>query len=237
MEKIFRFKKFGIRQDQCAMKVGTDGVLLGAWTTLEYHPRSILDIGAGTGLIALMLAQRSKAEVIDAVEIDENAFLQCIENFKNSPWSDRLICHHASLKQFAAKTVGTYDLIVSNPPFYTENVSSRSRERDLARKSAALPFQNLLQGVIALLAPGGTFCTIIPYREEARIIEVAELVGLYPRYLTRVKGNPTAVVKRTLLEFHLSNGPQKESEMAIETGRHMYTDDYIRLTKDFYLKM
>ena len=121
MSKPFRFKQFTIHQDKTAMKVGTDGVLLGAWTSVESNPFSILDIGAGTGLIALQLAQRSHAEVIDALEIDDNAYEQAVENFENSPWSDRLFCYHAGLDEFVDEIEDKYDLIVSNPPFYTEN--------------------------------------------------------------------------------------------------------------------
>jgi len=132
------------------MKVGTDGVLLGAWVSLDTNPDSILDIGAGTGLIALMLAQRSTAETIDALEIDEAAFEQCVENFEASPWGDRLFCYHAGLDEFVTEWEDTYDLIVCNPPFYSEDVSSGNVSRDTARQNAALPFEELLNGAAAL---------------------------------------------------------------------------------------
>jgi len=120
MEKPFKFKQFAVYQDKCAMKIGTDGVLLGAWASTDNNPKAVLDIGSGTGIIALMLAQRCHAELIDAIEIDTDAYEQCVENFEASPWSDRLFCYHASLQEFAQEIDDTYDLIISNPPFYSE---------------------------------------------------------------------------------------------------------------------
>ena len=140
MSKPFQFKQFTVHQDRCAMKVGTDGVLLGAWTSLEHQPDSILDIGAGTGLIALQMAQRSPAELIDAIELDEAAYEQCVANFEASAWSDRLFCYHAGLDEFVDEIDDQYDLIVSNPPFYSENVSSGDASRDQARQNNSLPF-------------------------------------------------------------------------------------------------
>src|SRR6476620_10639106 len=129
----FNFKQFTVVQDRCAMKVGTDGVLLGAWTPLVNNPYNILDIGTGTGIIALMLAQRSHAEQIDAIEIDDAAYEQATENFENSPWNDRLYCYHAGLDEFVDEVEEEFDLIVSNPPFYTENYKSDNEQRDAAR--------------------------------------------------------------------------------------------------------
>ena len=153
MSKPFKFKQFQIRQDRCAMKIGTDGVLLGAWTTLAHNPKSILDIGTGTGLIALMLAQRYEAETIDALEIDEGAYEQCVENFEASPWGDRLFCYHAGLDEFLDEIEDQYDLIVSNPPFHTEEVPSGNAARDIARQNQSLPFEELIEGVSNLLSP------------------------------------------------------------------------------------
>ena len=130
MSKPFVFKQFTINQDECAMKIGTDAVLLGAWTNLEHNPNSVLDIGAGTGVIALMISQRSSAQLIDAIEIDEGAYEQCVENFENSPWSDRLFCYHASLEEFVNEMEDKYDLIISNPPFYSDDFKSQNKQRD-----------------------------------------------------------------------------------------------------------
>ena len=142
MSKPFQFKEFCIEQDRCAMKIGTDGVLLGAWTT-PHNASSILDIGTGTGLIALMLAQKSASENIDALEIEGDAYEQAVENFENSPWADRLFCYHASLLEFAKEIDEQYDLIVSNPPFYEDAYHSTDSKRNQARFASSLPFEHL----------------------------------------------------------------------------------------------
>ena len=183
------------------MKVGTDGVLLGAWASLDKHPETILDIGAGTGLIALMLAQRSDAEIIDAIEIDENAYEQCVENFEASSWGDRLFCYHAGLDEFITELEEPYNLIISNPPFYSEDVSSGNSARDTARQNQSLPFDELLEGVSKLLSEDGLFTTIIPHKAESTFIKLAATFGLFPNRVLRVRGNSSAEIKRSLLEF------------------------------------
>ncbi|KAB8152440.1 methyltransferase [Kordia sp. TARA_039_SRF] len=237
MSKPFRFKQFTILQDKTAMKVGTDGVLLGAWTSVESNPFSILDIGAGTGLIALQLAQRFHAEVIDAIEIDDAAYEQAVENFENSPWSDRLFCYHAGLDEFVAEIDDKYDLIVSNPPFYTDTYKSDNLQRDTARFTDALPFEELIAGVAHLLELSGTFHTIIPYKEFAHFIHLAKANNLFPYKTCHVKGNPTADFKRSMISFSFEEKTNLIEELIIETERHQYTDAYISLTKDFYLKL
>lgn len=237
MKETFSFKKFTIDQDRCAMKIGTDGVLLGTWTNLGQHLQSILDIGAGTGLIALMMAQRSAAEVIDAIEIDSDAYEQCVENFESSPWADRLYCYHAGLDEFVDEMNKPYELIVCNPPFYTETVSSGNMQRDQARQTAFLPFDELLRGVAVLLASNGSFSTIIPHTEEGQFIRIALSCGLFPKRCLHVKGNPKAEFKRSLLEFTRQRLVCGVNQLVIETNRHEYTPDYVNLTKDFYLKM
>lgn len=236
---LFQFKQFSIQQDRCAMKVGTDGVLLGAWAPIDHKPYSVLDIGAGTGLIALMLAQRSQAEQIDAIEIDENAFEQCVDNFENSPWNDRLFCFHASLDDFMDDLEDEeYDLIVSNPPFYSEDYKTKNEQRDLARFQDALPFEDLIEAASVLLSETGVLAVIVPYKEEARLIASAKECDLFPLRITRVKGTPTSEIKRSLLAFSFAEiADFPTDELIIETARHQYTEDYIALTKDFYLKM
>ncbi|MEX0289950.1 MAG: tRNA1(Val) (adenine(37)-N6)-methyltransferase [Flavobacteriaceae bacterium] len=219
------------------MKVGTDGVLLGAWTSVENEPKNILDIGAGTGLIALMLAQRSSAEMIDAVEIEAGAYEQCVENFEASAWGDRLFCYHASLAEFVEELEEQYDLIVSNPPFYAEEQSGKDPIRDRARQNQFLPFEELLRGVSILLSTQGCFTTIIPYNEEKAFVKLAVEKGLYPHRITRVKGNPKVAAKRSLLAFGRDEQAVVYSELVIEIGRHEFTQEYRSLTQDFYLKM
>lgn len=234
----FRFKQFTIQQDKCAMKVGTDGVLLGAWAPVGHNPYSILDIGAGTGVIALMLAQRCHAEQIDALEIDDDAYEQCVDNFEASPWADRLFCYHAGLDEFMDEPEDEYDLIVANPPFYTEDFKSGDEKRDAARFTDSLPFEDLAEAASILLSDEGIFAVIIPYKEEERFIQLAKDNELYPMKITRVKGMLNTVTKRSLIAFSRNiNSKIVENELVIETSRHIYTPEYTELTKDFYVKM
>lgn len=243
MSSTFHFKEFAIEQDRCAMKVGTDGVLLGAWASLGNDPQTILDIGAGTGLIALMLAQRSDTEQIDAIEIDEEAYEQCVDNFENSQWSDRLFCYHASLDEFVEEMEDTFDLIISNPPFFSPPLNSPKRERIItdsrgkARFYDSLPFENLVNDVAQLLSEDGQFAVIIPFGEEEKFLRLTENVKLFPNRITRVKGTPTSETKRSLMQFSFHKTPVIEKELIIEISRHEYTDEYKELVKDFYLKM
>ena len=234
----FQFKQFTIEQDRCAMKIGTDGVLLGAWAPVEQNTFSILDIGTGTGIIALMLAQRSTAQQIDALEIDEQAYEQAIDNLENSPWNDRLFCFHAGLDEFMEEPEDEYDLIVSNPPFYSEDYKTNNDQRDLARFQDALPFEDLIEAADLLLSENGILAVIIPFKEEDRFLAIAKEFELYPTKITRVKGTPTAEIKRSLLALSRNKTTLFSiDELTIEIGRHEYTPEYIALTQDFYLKM
>ena len=224
MGEVFRFKQFAVQQVGAAMKVGTDGVLLGAWAPLGRNPGAILDIGAGTGLIALMLAQRSAAETIDAIEIDADSFEVCTHNFEASPWADRLFCYHAGLSEFAEEFGPEYDLIVSNPPYYPETVGSGKPARDQARQQRALPFEELLGSAVALMTPEARFCVIIPCREEASFLQLAKDFGLFPALITRVRGNPNAETKRSLLCLERQPFPLQEDTLTIEENRHVYTE-------------
>lgn len=234
----FQFKQFVVKQDQCAMKIGTDGVLLGAWTPINNCPNTVLDIGTGTGIIALMLAQRCDAQQIDALEIDENAYEQAVDNFENSPWGDRLFCFHAGVDEFVEEPEDEYDLIVSNPPFYSEDYRSENEQRDLARFQEAMPFEDLIDAAALLLSENGIFSVIIPYREEERFIDLCAEVELFPIKVTRVKGSHNTTLIRSLLAFkRYELAVLVADELVIEINRHEYTDNYIELTKDFYLKM
>jgi tRNA1Val (adenine37-N6)-methyltransferase len=235
---IFQFKQFAVNQDQCAMKIGTDGVLLGTWAPIDTRPNSILDIGTGTGIIALMLAQRCDAQQIDALEIDENAYEQAVDNFESSPWSDRLFCFHAGLDEFVEEPEDEYDLIVSNPPFYIEDYRSENPQRDLARFQESMPFEDLVEAAALLLSEKGVFSVIIPFKEEEKFLELAKEYELFPIKITRVKGTHETQIVRSLLAFRRYElAVLTADELVIEINRHEYTDDYIALTKEFYLKM
>lgn len=236
MSKPFLFKQFTIHQDKTAMKVGTDGVLLGAWIPVE-REWSILDIGTGTGLISLMLAQRSDAPQIDALEIDDDAYEQAVENFENSDWADRLFCYHASLKDFADEMDEKYDLIVSNPPFYTDDFKPNEEKRSLARFETALPFEDLIKYSSQLLAENGRLALIIPYKEEAQVIAIASKNQLLPQKITRVRGTFQSEIKRSLILFSSAEKVPEIDELVLEISRHQYTDAYKALVKDFYLKL
>ena len=234
----FQFKQFSLEQDRCAMKIGTDGVLLGAWAPLSHQPFSILDIGTGTGIIALMLAQRSNAEQIDALEIEENAYEQATDNFEASPWNERLFCFHAGLDEFMEEPEDEYDLIVSNPPFYTEDYKTNDEQRNLARFQDALPFEDIIEAADLLLSENGILAVIIPFKEEARFLALANEFELYPTQITRVKGTPKTDIKRSLLALSRNTiETPLINELIIEIGRHEYTPEYIALTQEFYLKM
>ncbi|WP_456461538.1 tRNA1(Val) (adenine(37)-N6)-methyltransferase [Lutibacter sp.] len=237
MNKPFHFKQFTIQQDKTAMKVGTDGVLLGAWVKIETEVCSILDVGSGTGLIALMLAQRSNAEVIDAVELNADAYIQTVENFEASDWGDRLFCYHASLQEFADEIDDKYDLIISNPPFYTSTFKELPKERAMARHTESLTYTELLFGVSKLVSKKGSCAFIIPYEEEDNFVKIAKQQNLFLHRITHVKGAENSVIKRSLLQFSFFEKPIENDELIIEIKRHEYTPKYIELVKDFYLKM
>ncbi|MDC1372228.1 methyltransferase [Flavobacteriaceae bacterium] len=222
------------------MKVGTDGVLLGAWCSLENFPKTILDIGTGTGIISLMLAQRSSAISIDGVEIDKSAFEQTVDNYENSDWSDRLCCYNASFQKFADESNNQgvkYDLIVSNPPFYKEDYITSNISRNQARFTQFLTFKELIQGVAQILSKSGFFSTIIPFKEESTFISLAQQNSLFLNRICRVKGNQSSEIKRCLLTFSFNKKETKETNLIIEKSRHNYTKEYVELTNSFYLKM
>lgn len=238
--KPFKFKEFTVHQDKTAMKVGTDGVLLGAWCSVDQFPDSILDIGSGTGVIALMLAQRADAMTIDAVELDENAYEQTVDNFEKSDWGDRLYCYNSSFQEFAdeiAEEEETYDLIVSNPPFYTEEFETKDDARNKARFASSLLFEELIAGISKILSENGVFSTIIPFKEEENFINLAKEHHLFINKVCHVQGNPSSEIKRSLLAFSFHQSEIIKEHLIIEIERHQYTADYINLTKDFYLKM
>ncbi len=230
----FKFKQFTIWQDKCAMKVGTDGVLLGAWTDIGNSER-ILDVGTGTGLIALMLAQRSDA-VIDAVEINEEAFEQASDNVVASSWKDRVNVIHQDFQAYSKTNDSKYDLIVTNPPYFKNSLKSLDEDRNAARHSHLLTIEELFFGVEKLLSNKGRFCMVFPFDENKGLLEIAIYHQLYLTKITVVHPNLSLPPKRVLLEFSRIGTRTIHSSLTIEKQkRHDYTDEYIELTKDFYL--
>ena len=235
----FKFKQFTIAQDKCAMKIGTDGVLLGSWVKPEIEPTNILDVGTGTGIISLMLAQRFASAEIEAIEIDPDAYEQAVSNFENSPWGDRMFCYHASFQEFFQEMNETYDLIISNPPFFSATQKSPDDQRNTARFEDALPFEHLFYGASKLLSENGTFALVVPFNQEEKIIEIAKQMHLLPVKITRVRGNAAAEIKRSLLEFQFTSPERKtiDNVLILEKERHNYTDEYANMAKDFYLNL
>lgn len=234
---FFQFKQFTIRHDKCAMKVGTDGVLLGAWAGTDSCNR-ILDIGTGTGLIALMLAQRSPA-IIDAIDIDADACLQAQENVVASPFAERVQVRHSALADFAQAATDRYDLIVSNPPYFVDSLKCPDRQRNTARHTDTLTLEDLLQDSRKLLAPQGRIALILPYDQKERLTDCIRTYQLFLSKETSVIPVPGAQPKRLLAELTADPpaSPASSDRLILEIARHQYTDEYIRLTKDFYLKM
>jgi len=231
----FIFKKFTVFQHKCAHKVGTDAVLIGAWAQ-AVKARSILDIGTGTGVIALMMAQRSKAE-IDAIDMEKSSYEQALENAAHSPWHDRIKVHHASLQDFIKANSKKYDLIITNPPYFVDSFKAPDEERKHARHNDTLSFADLIEGVKKLLHDTGKFYIILPTKEALDFKVLAEKKGLFLAKRLRVKTklvNDTE--KRHLMQFGFNEGPLSDQTLSIEKGgHHDYTDEYKLLTGDFYL--
>jgi len=240
MESAFRFKQFTVRHNHCAMKVGTDGILLGAWCSPcsnNLTTAKILDIGTGTGLIALMLAQRNPHAVVDAIEIDRAACEQAAENFAASPWSERLRAIPGCVKNLCPDW--RYDLIVSNPPWFSDSLKSPSDARNNARHDDTLNAIDLLVSVDRLLAVDGRFSAVLPSVSGQRFIENAAQFGLHCVRNCQVQPNADKLPTRCLLEFSRTPpATQLDSEtLIVETNtRHDYTPAFRDLTRDFYLR-
>lgn len=259
----FRFKQFTIEQDRAAMKVGFDGILLGAWTDVR-NCRRILDIGTGTGLLALMLAQRTQAgtaglravsngleisanqsrsttpalpAVIDAVEIDPDASLDARRNAENSPWSDRIQIIEDSLQAFARATRERYDLIVSNPPWFASHAAPQT-PRETARQNQSLPMHELLAQANRLLLSGGRISLVLPHAAASAVLEIALDHGLYLQRQMSVRPTANKPVHRELLEFRdKQTDIVIKQSLTIERSRHCYTPEFCNLTREFYLKL
>lgn len=231
---FFSFKKFTIHHNQCAMKVGTDGVLLGTWTPVE-GVEQILDVGTGSGLIAIQLAQRTEHAQITAIEVDAQAASQAAENAQASPWKERIevICenfeHYTCEKKF--------DLIVSNPPYFVNALKCPNKQRRTARHtdSNGLSYLSLFRGASQLLAPHGIVSVIIPSEVEQDVLQAAFKYGLYPHRMTQVFTKPNKPCRRVLITFSFTSLEIKRERLCIEHEHLQYTDEYMALTKDFYL--
>jgi tRNA1Val (adenine37-N6)-methyltransferase len=219
------------------MKVGTDGVLLGAWSEVANAGR-VLDVGTGTGLIALMTAQRNPNAEIDAIDIDPDAAGQAKENAIRSPFGSQINCIHCSLQDFGKQTGKKYDIIVSNPPFFAHSVKSPQRGRVLARHAGNLPADDLIKTASSLLSGKGKISLIYPYECKAELMALAEENALFLSRITQVFSTPASLPKRILAEFSkCASPPPAEENLIIEEERHVYSDDFTALVKDFYLKM
>ncbi len=234
-EQTFRFKQFSLNQDRCAMKIGTDGILLGAWANVE-TAKTALDIGAGTGLIAIMLAQRSADLQIDAVEIDAEAALQAAENMAASPWAERLQVFTQSIQDFARENSQQYDLIVSNPPFFSGGTLSYSQDQNSVRHTIKLPHNEMLAAVRSLLRPDGKFAVVLPYMEGLRLIELAKNMQLNCTAQCEIRTKPNKPVERLLLQFEKTSKPLVKTELAVQgEGHNEWTEEFRELTGMFYL--
>jgi len=229
----FQFKQFTVRHDKAAFKIGTDGVLLGAWADVAGKER-ILDIGTGTGLIALMLSQRCDAD-ITAIEPDHDSFEQAAENVKQSKWSDRIKVENCRLQDFVPDV--KFDLIVSNPPYFIDSLKNPDPARSAARHNDGLDHKDLLEGASRLLAEDGLFQVIMPWEEGNIFIAEAPEYGFYCSSILKIKPTITSQVRRLILGFTRKKSKPAERFLTIEKGkRHDYTEEYIKLTRDFYLR-
>lgn len=236
----FRFKKFEIQQDRCAMKIGTDGVLLGAWANIV-QASSILDIGTGTGVLALMSAQRNPKALIHALEIDQDAFYQASDNLKNSPWQDRLTISHQSIQDYTKHSqTPIFDCIISNPPYFKIETGTliQNTARRQARSTDALTFTTLLDCVQIILHPLGSFSVILPIQEGQEFMQLALQKSFYVKRCVKVVPREGKISNRFLIELVLYNTPIEEDTLIIRTiekGNHNYTSKFKQLHKEFLL--
>jgi len=235
--QYFQFKQFIVHQEHCAMKVGTDGVLLGAWAPIKKTDQNILDVGTGTGLIALMLAQRSNA-VIKAIDIEAGAVKQATVNFESSPWKNRLFLFHTSLQDFSSLYESCYDLIVSNPPYFSNSLKAPEQSRNIARHNDTLPLEDFFRCADKLLINTGRICLILPVSETFQCVKLAKKTGFNCSIHTVVIPKPYSNPKRVLLEFSRESSTVINNTLLIESEqRHVYSEEFIELVKAFYLHL
>lgn len=230
----FQFKQFSVRQDQTAMKVTTDACILGAYTALE-NATKVLDIGTGTGLIAMMLAQRSKAQ-FSAVELDDNAYQQAVENVQNSIFKEQIRVFHQSIQDFAENNKDLYfELIVSNPPFFQNHLKSEQEKRNKALHTDTLSFEDLLASVIKLLSADGRFVVLLPAYESTVLENLALQEGLYPHKKLLIRHRNGSKILRIITTFGLTEKETIQEELIIRNLDESYTAQFSTLLKEYYL--
>jgi tRNA1Val (adenine37-N6)-methyltransferase len=244
----FQFKQFIIHQDQCAMKVTTDSCLFGAWiaenvrcSEFDVHPsvfKNVLDIGTGTGLLSLMLAQKNPALEIDAIEIDEGASLQAKENFENSPWKNRISLIHADVKHF--DFIKKYDVIIANPPFYDNELKGKELKKNLAHHDTGLLLPALMDTIKKNLEPGGSFYLLLPFKRNEEVKKIVRDNELSVQQITLSRQSINHEYFRMMISgMHKNNRPVETmiNEISIKDGNNFYTTEFIRLLKDYYLHL
>ncbi len=232
---VFNFKKFAVVNERSAMKVNTDGVLLGAAMTILPTDRAMLDVGTGTGTIALMAAQRSCQALVEAIDIDEASAREAGMNFMNSPWAERMIAHHASLEDFASASDMKYDLIFSNPPYFEDSLLAPEKRRSNARHTVGLSYRELLAFAAERLNDDGRFSIVLPADQENALTRCARMNGLYLFRIMRVKTVPRKAPGRIIAEFSRSSCAEPEDFILTIQNEGKYTEEYLSLTRDFYL--
>ena len=234
--KPFIFKQFKVEQDQVAMKVGTDGVLVGAWVDIE-GANDALDIGTGSGVIALILAQRMNEQAkIHTIDVDEKAILQAGINFELSPWPNKFVMHNSSIQEFAQRANERFDLIISNPPFFTGGMLSENNDRNDVRHTTKLPHGDLLLAVSKLLRSTGSLAIVLPYLQGLRFIEISESYRFYPTRITDVKSRTDKPIERLLIQFKKEKLPITYEELVIHSEGEEFSSRYKEITQEFYLK-
>lgn len=232
---MFRFKQFTIEDNRCAHKVGTDGTLLGAWVDVK-NARQLLDIGTGSGLIALMLAQRTKPDAsIEAIEISLPDYAQACENIKHSPWPKKITAVHTNLQQFDSASL--FDCIISNPPYFNKSFKPPNANRIVPRHTETLSYFDLIQHSLRLLSDEGTFNVILPFTEGLQFIDMAAQYSLMLSRKWAFRTRAEKPIERWLLEFRRKAQTLEEGEIRLYSTDDEWSDDYKELTKDFYLKL
>lgn len=230
---IFHCKKFSVIQEQSAMKIGTDSMILGAWANFE-SAKNMLDIGTGTGILSLMSAQRFPDLLIDAVEIDESAFAEAKTNFENSPWTNRLNPYHTSIQEFTIDKTQYYDAIICNPPYFAPHEIQSLSSRNMARQTHLLNHITLLQIAKKLLKRNGICVFSIPFTQESFFIALAHNYGLFPNRILQMKDKTASEITRSFIILSFKSLEIEEQQIVLKNSDNAYTENFKNLTRDFY---